>query len=94
MRNNAASIFSRDPDRNTIFSIHMYGVFDMASEIQSYVSTYVNNGLPLVIGEFGWNHSDGNPDEDAIMATAQSYGIGYLGWSWSGNGAMGLRPFR
>lgn len=34
---------------------------------------------------FGHNHSDGNPDEDAIMATAQSLGLGYLGWSWSGN---------
>ncbi|NEE14689.1 beta-mannosidase, partial [Streptomyces sp. SID7499] len=27
------------------------------------------------------------PDEDAIMATAQSLGVGYIGWSWSGNGS-------
>jgi mannan endo-1,4-beta-mannosidase len=86
MRDNAASIFSSDPARNTVFSIHMYGVFDTASEVQSYVSSFVTAGLPLVIGEFGNNHSDGNPDEDAIMATAQANGIGYIGWSWSGNG--------
>jgi mannan endo-1,4-beta-mannosidase len=86
MRDNAASIFNSDVDKNTIFSIHMYGVFDTAAEIQDYVASFVTAGLPLVIGEFGWNHSDGNPDEDAIMATAQSNGIGYLGWSWSGNG--------
>jgi mannan endo-1,4-beta-mannosidase len=86
MRDNAASIFASDVDRNTIFSIHMYGVFDTAAEVQSYVSTFVSAGLPLVIGEFGHNHSDGNPDEDAIMATAQANGIGYIGWSWSGNG--------
>jgi mannan endo-1,4-beta-mannosidase len=86
MRDNAASIFNSDVEKNTIFSIHMYGVFDTAAEIQSYVSSFVTAGLPLVIGEFGWNHSDGNPDEDSIMATAQSNGIGYLGWSWSGNG--------
>ncbi|RPJ50218.1 MAG: beta-mannosidase [Methanobacteriota archaeon] len=86
MRDNAASIFNSDVDRNTIFSIHMYGVFDTAAEVQSYVSTFVTAGLPLVIGEFGHNHSDGNPDEDAIMATAQANGIGYIGWSWSGNG--------
>ena len=86
MRDNAASVFAADTQHNTIFSIHMYGVFDTAAEITSYVSTFVNAGLPLVIGEFGFNHSDGNPDEDTIMATAQSQGIGYMAWSWSGNG--------
>jgi mannan endo-1,4-beta-mannosidase len=85
MRDNAASIFSSDPDRNTILSIHMYGVFDTAAEVQSYVSTFVSNGLPLVIGEFGYQYSDGNPDEAAIMSQAQSNGIGYIGWSWCGN---------
>ncbi len=38
-----------------------------------------------MIGEFGFDHSDGNPDEDTIMAQAQARGVGYLGWSWSGN---------
>ncbi|CAG0935330.1 mannan endo-1,4-beta-mannosidase [Thermoflexales bacterium] len=86
MRDNAVSIFDSDPNQNTILSIHMYGVFDTASEITSYLATFVNAGLPLVIGEFGNMHSDGNPDEDTIMAQAQANGIGYMGWSWSGNG--------
>ncbi|MEU1422020.1 cellulase family glycosylhydrolase [Kitasatospora sp. NPDC086009] len=86
MRDNAGSVFQSDPDRNTIFSIHMYGVYDTAAEVQSYLGAYVNAGLPIVVGEFGANHSDGNPDEDAIMATAQSLSVGYIGWSWSGNG--------
>ncbi|MBN1172451.1 MAG: glycoside hydrolase family 5 protein [Micromonosporaceae bacterium] len=85
MRNNAKTVAAADPNKNTIFSIHMYGVFDTAAEITSYVQTFKSNGLPLVIGEFGHNHSDGNPDEDTIMATAQSQGIGYMGWSWCGN---------
>ena len=87
MRSNAASVFASDPDRNTIFSIHMYGVYDTAAEVQDYLNAFVGNGLPIVVGEFGDQHSDGNPDEDAIMATAQSLGIGYIGWSWSGNGS-------
>ena len=86
MRNNAASVFNADPQRNTVFSIHMYGVYDTASEVTSYLNAFVNARLPIVVGEFGDNHSDGNPDENAIMATAQSQRIGYLGWSWSGNG--------
>ncbi|NUT47434.1 MAG: cellulase family glycosylhydrolase [Saccharothrix sp.] len=86
MRNNASGVFSADPQRNTVFSIHMYGVYDTASEVTSYLNAFVNARLPIVVGEFGDNHSDGNPDENTIMATAQSQRIGYLGWSWSGNG--------
>ncbi|WP_374230062.1 cellulase family glycosylhydrolase [Streptomyces sp. OfavH-34-F] len=86
MRNNAASVFAADPDRNTVFSIHMYGVYDTAAEVRDYLNHFVDNRLPIVVGEFGDAHSDGNPDEDAIMATAQSLRLGYLGWSWSGNG--------
>jgi mannan endo-1,4-beta-mannosidase len=85
MRDNAASVFNTDPLRNTVFSIHMYGVFETAASIQNYLSHFVNAGLPLVIGEFGHFHSDGDPDEDTILASAQANGIGYMGWSWSGN---------
>ncbi|MFR9721933.1 cellulase family glycosylhydrolase [Streptomyces sp. MS19] len=86
MRDNAQSVFASDPDRNTIFSVHMYGVYDTAAKVRDYLGAYVNAGLPVLVGEFGFDHSDGNPDEDAIMATTQSLGLGYLGWSWSGNG--------
>lgn len=86
MRDNAASVEAADPDHNTVFSIHMYGVYDTAAEINAYFDAFASAGLPLVVGEFGFNHSDGNPDEDTIMAQAQARGIGYIGWSWSGNG--------
>jgi mannan endo-1,4-beta-mannosidase len=86
MRDNAASVFAADTAKNTVFSIHMYGVFDTAAEVNDYLNRFVNAKLPIVVGEFGHNHSDGNPDEDTIMATAQSLGVGYIGWSWSGNG--------
>jgi mannan endo-1,4-beta-mannosidase len=86
MRDNAASVLAADPQGNTIFDIHMYGVFDTAAEITDYLGRFQSANLPIVVGEFGFDHSDGNPDEDAIMATAESLGIGYLGWSWSGNG--------
>ena len=85
MRDNARTVFNNDPDRNTVFSIHMYGVYDTAAEINAYFDAFASAGLPLVVGEFGHNHSDGDPDEDTIMAQAQSRGIGYIGWSWSGN---------
>ncbi|CAL9357600.1 hypothetical protein SUDANB58_00590 [Streptomyces sp. enrichment culture] len=86
MRDNAASVFAADPDRNTLFSIHMYGVFDTAAEVGDYLNRFVTAKLPIVVGEFGHDHSDGNPDEDAILAVTRQLGLGYLGWSWSGNG--------
>ncbi|HEX4813306.1 MAG TPA: cellulase family glycosylhydrolase [Nonomuraea sp.] len=86
MRDNARTVANADPQHNTVFSVHMYGVFDTAAEITAYLDAFQTAGLPLVIGEFGHNHSDGNPDEDTIMAQAVSRGIGYIGWSWSGNG--------
>ncbi|HEX6344182.1 cellulase family glycosylhydrolase [Umezawaea sp.] len=86
MRDNAASVFASDPLRNTMFSVHMYGVFDTAAEITDYLGRFRTAGLPILVGEFGHNHSDGDPDEDTIFSYTQSRGIGYLGWSWSGNG--------
>ncbi|MBF8189263.1 cellulase family glycosylhydrolase [Nonomuraea sp. K274] len=86
MRDNAQSVFDADTQHNTVFSVHMYGVFDTAAEINAYLNAFQSAGLPLVIGEFGHNHSDGDPDEDTIMAQAQTRGLGYIGWSWSGNG--------
>ncbi|RMI93217.1 beta-mannosidase [Streptomyces sp. ZS0098] len=86
MRDNAASVFAADPDANTVFSIHMYGVFDTAAEVSDYLNRFVTAKLPVVVGEFGHDHSDGNPDEDAVLSVTRQLGIGYLGWSWSGNG--------
>ena len=86
MRDNAQDVFNSDPAGNLIFSIHMYGVFDTSAEIEAYLKHFVDLGLPIIVGEFGHNHSDGNPDEDAILSWAETLGLGYLGWSWSGNG--------
>ncbi|WP_147525017.1 cellulase family glycosylhydrolase, partial [Cellulomonas timonensis] len=86
MRDNAATVFAADPDANTLFSVHMYGVYGQASTITSYLKAFTDAKLPIVVGEFGNNHSDGDVDEDTIMSETQRLGIGYYGWSWSGNG--------
>ncbi|WP_087509139.1 cellulase family glycosylhydrolase [Cellulomonas iranensis] len=85
MRDTAATVAAADPEGNTLFSVHMYGVYAQASTITAYLDAFENAGLPLVIGEFGHDHSDGDPDEATIMREAVERGIGYYGWSWSGN---------
>ncbi len=85
MRDNARTVFDGDPLRNTVFSVHMYGVYGTAAAVTAYYDAFRDAGLPLVVGEFGWKHSDGAVDADTVMREAQARGIGYLGWSWSGN---------
>jgi mannan endo-1,4-beta-mannosidase len=87
MKNNAASVESADPQHNVIFSVHMYSQYGSASTITSYINTFKNNNLPLIIGEFGPYDPYGDINEDAIMSAAHSSGYGMLGWSWSGNGS-------
>jgi mannan endo-1,4-beta-mannosidase len=84
MRESAPSVWA--VDQNIVFSIHMYGVYNTPDKVRSYLDAFISRGLPIVVGEFGHFHSDGDPDEDAILAHAQAQRIGYLGWSWSGNG--------
>ncbi len=83
-----SSIWSADSLKNLIFSVHMYDVYGMANTVTTYFNTFLMNyDAPLVVGEFAADHgSSGNVDEDTIMSFAETLGLGYLGWSWAGNG--------
>ncbi len=87
MRDNAPAIFAADTLKNTVFSVHMYEVYNNASIVQSYLSSFISRGLPIVVGEFGAEHNGSNVAEEAILQYAQDMRIGYMGWSWSGNGS-------
>jgi mannan endo-1,4-beta-mannosidase len=87
--NGATTLFNGDPDKNVVFSVHMYDVYANASAVNSYFTSFLAKGLPLVVGEFADNHPRNGTNyevaEDAIMQQAEMRGLGYLGWSWSGN---------
>ncbi|WP_460777043.1 glycoside hydrolase family 5 protein [Nocardiopsis nanhaiensis] len=85
MRDDAPEVAAADPNGNTVFSIHMYGVYEDESTVVDYLEHFTDAGLPLIVGEFGHRHTDGDPDEDAIMAHTDRLGLGYIAWSWSGN---------
>lgn len=79
-------VFAADPDANTMFSIHMYGSAGKNSRtIEKNLKGVTDKGLCVIVGEFGYNHSDGDVDEAYIMEYCEKNGIGYLGWSWKGN---------
>lgn len=72
---------------NTMFSVHMYGTAGGTEKsIDENMGYALDQDLCLVIGEFGYNHSDGDVLEDYIMARCVELGVGYLAWSWKGNG--------
>ncbi len=81
-----AEVFAADPNKNTVFSIHMYeyagGTADM---IKSNIEGAMQSGAPIVIGEFGNKHTDGDVDEAYLMDYCVDNQIGYIGWSWKGN---------
>ncbi|WP_032918203.1 glycoside hydrolase family 5 protein [Streptomyces rimosus] len=85
MQRQARSVFDADPDHNTLFSVHMYGVYNSAEKVKHYLDAFTRAKLPLIVGEFGHYHPSGDTDEDTIMARTKAARIGYLGWSWSGN---------
>ncbi len=87
MRDNAASIFAADSLKNIVFSVHMYEVYNNAARIQEYLSTFQAKGYALIVGEFGTENNGNNVDEASILQYTQDMGIGYMGWSWSGNGS-------
>ena len=68
-------VFNADSQGNTMFSIHMYEYAGGdASTVKSNIDNALGIGVPLVIGEFGCKHTDGDVDEYTIMSYCQQKG--------------------
>lgn len=81
-------VFNADPLKNTMFSIHMYEYAGGDAEtIRQNIDGVIDQGLSLVIGEFGHRHTDGDVDEASILNYSEQTGVGWLAWSWKGNGS-------
>nr|WP_255711998.1 cellulase family glycosylhydrolase [Marinagarivorans cellulosilyticus] len=86
MLSHAAQLAAADTLKNTLFSVHMYQVYQDYNKINSYVTRFLNEqNLPLIVGEFGASHQGEHVDASSILRVAKAQKIGYLGWSWSGN---------
>lgn len=86
VRDYGKEVFEADPDRNTLFSIHMYGTSGRYEWLIRYnLQGVTNQNLCVCVGEFGWTHSDGDVKEDYLMEFCDRNQIGWLAWSWKGN---------
>ncbi|MCR5568546.1 MAG: cellulase family glycosylhydrolase [Paludibacteraceae bacterium] len=80
-------VMAADVDNNILFSIHMYGGAGNTNKVVPNIDGVINQGLALCIGEFGWFHSDGDVDEEKILSYCNEKNVGWLAWSWVGNGS-------
>ena len=84
-------LITNDPLHNILFSVHMYGSWNDARDIVEKLTAAKKKGLPLIVGEFGYNSDDGRnnlrcqTDHRTIMATCRQLGYGFMPWSWTGN---------
>jgi mannan endo-1,4-beta-mannosidase len=84
-------LLNYDPQHNLLFSVHMYGSWNNSADINTALSSFSSKNLPMVIGEFGWNHNNGSNnlgcrvDHRALMNYANQYGYGTIAWSTKGN---------
>ena len=85
------TLLDADPQHNLLFSAHMYEEFRDAQTIRNTLQRAVDQKLPFIVGEFGFQRADApNPPipvpYDVLLSESQRLGLGYLAWSWTGNG--------
>lgn len=95
LRNFAPTVLNSDPLKNILFSVHMYCEWSSSggSRIGTDLPALKNAGIPIIVGEFGWQENNGSGgfcsiDAANIINTCQSNGIGWLAWSWTGNNSQ------
>jgi cellulase (glycosyl hydrolase family 5) len=94
--NYAQAVFDSDPQKNVIFSLHVYsglgGTWTPAS-LNAYAlqlqSLAASAGMVFVFGEFGPGNDVGpsptmlTPQQ--VIGAAEAAGIGWMGWAWDDN---------
>lgn len=83
------SVVEADPLGNMAFSIHFYeysGGSSQAVRDNIWNALHISKPVPLVVGEFAYAHKDGAVAWEEILSYSFEHHVGYLAWSWTGNG--------
>jgi mannan endo-1,4-beta-mannosidase len=85
-----AAVLAADELGYVIFSTHGYYEWSTAQEVANNFATMDSYGFAWLLGEFGADdHLAGGKTTDhwTIMQLADDEGIGWMAWSWKGNGS-------
>jgi mannan endo-1,4-beta-mannosidase len=80
-----SEIFNSDPQRKTLFSVHLYWTTGGNARINNMANDVKNGGIPFIIGEgpeqVGWDCNT-TADYRYAMQRFQENEIGWMAWSW------------
>lgn len=87
----AARLLAADPLENVIFSLHAYHErYNSAEKIDAIMDAMDALEVPWMWGEFGSSNFEPSPggaiDHLHLMARSAEREIGWIAWSWYGNG--------
>lgn len=91
--NYANDVMNSNSNKNVMFSVHMYGAWNDNNKIDSFLTSCQSKGIPIMVGEFGYNYNNGDNnlnckvDVAHLISKCKSLGIGFMAWSWTGNDA-------
>jgi mannan endo-1,4-beta-mannosidase len=96
--NYATDVFNADPQKNLIFSLHLYGAASnaLASNVFAQLAAMsAAKGMVFVIGEFGPGRNVGASPTTVtpgqIITAAEANNIGWLAWAWDDNDLAGCK---
>jgi hypothetical protein len=94
--NYSTAVFNSDPQKNIMFSLHIYGNIPTASvapDLAKLAALSQSAGMAFVVGEFGPGRDIGpSPTQTTpgqIITAAEANGIGWMGWAWDDNNLGG-----
>jgi Cellulase (glycosyl hydrolase family 5)/Putative Ig domain len=90
--NYATQVFNSDPQKNIIFSLHLY--YNASSALAQNIlprlaALSTAHGMVFVVGEFGPGRNIGpaptlvTPQQ--VIGAAEAAGMGWMGWAWDDN---------
>ncbi len=85
-----SELLNADASKNLLFSLHAYHwLWDTPAEIDAVIAQMKAQNLAFLFGEFGDKRfqAPNNVDHYYLLGKAQSESVGWIAWSWKGNGA-------
>jgi mannan endo-1,4-beta-mannosidase len=94
--NYSTAVFNSDPQKNILFSLHIYGNIPTASvapDLAQLAALSNSVGMAFIVGEFGPGRDIGpSPTMTTpadIITAAEANGIGWIAWAWDDNNESG-----
>ena len=86
---NAQDVLEADPNKNIVFSYHVYSVLGKDDDsLYTGLDGLKNTGVCWIVGEFGWWQNGGAVVYKTLIDYCHKNNIGWIAWSWAGNGGI------